>query len=477
MKTQLLTFLLLLLSMEKSFSQEAIYLATVKKNEKQGFINLQGREIVPVVYDDIGSFSEGLVAVNIGAKGVNFEKKGGKWGFCNYKGEIVIDLRYESADGFSEGLAGVKLKNKWGFIDHQGKQVIAPQFDEIYNFREGLCAVRIQKKWGYIDKRGKFSITPHFDNVFMGFQDGLAIVFVAEKEENEFGDIKGNYGIVDRSGKYVVEPIYQMIWGFKEGLSKVEVESPDNKYYTKVGYINRKGEIVIPPIYDSGEDFEEGFAVIGIKKETQSKLPLSKSYEYGYISKTGKLLTEIKYARAISFKKGLATVYTYYPEGFGYFSYHDTDGKILNQEQLPRCGLMDSTGKWVLPVEYSQLSYVGADSISENLIIANRITHIGSGILDVKGEVVIPFQYSNLHYFGNGLFSSNGSDDEKIKVINLNNEVLIDTDAFAMPSSKYFLGLIDVRTEQLMKSGFVDERGNWVIQPIYDMIWDFIKVN
>ena len=51
-------------------------LAKVELNDKYGFINKEGKEIVPCKYDSIDDFFEGRARVRIGWKN-------GKWGFIN----------------------------------------------------------------------------------------------------------------------------------------------------------------------------------------------------------------------------------------------------------------------------------------------------------------------------------------------------------------------------------------------------------
>ena len=40
----------------------------------------------------------------------------GKYGYVNKIGKLAIPLKYEKVSYFSEGLAAVKLNGKWGFI-------------------------------------------------------------------------------------------------------------------------------------------------------------------------------------------------------------------------------------------------------------------------------------------------------------------------------------------------------------------------
>ena len=85
-------------------------MALVKKDDKWGFINTKGKEVIPCIYTDAKSFSEGLAPV----------EKNGEWGYINTKGEEVIHCIYDQAWGFSEGLAPVKKDGKAGFVDKEG---------------------------------------------------------------------------------------------------------------------------------------------------------------------------------------------------------------------------------------------------------------------------------------------------------------------------------------------------------------------
>ena len=74
-------------------------------------------------------FSEGLVSV----------EQNDKVGFIDKAGKQVIPPRYADAQPFSEGLAAVRIKGKYGYIDRSGKMVIPPQFEDAGPFSEGLA--------------------------------------------------------------------------------------------------------------------------------------------------------------------------------------------------------------------------------------------------------------------------------------------------------------------------------------------------
>lgn len=58
---------------------------------------------------------------------IAFEKDE-KWGFIDVNGNIVLQPVYQEAKSFSNGLASVCKEDKWGFICSDGAEVIEPQF-------------------------------------------------------------------------------------------------------------------------------------------------------------------------------------------------------------------------------------------------------------------------------------------------------------------------------------------------------------
>jgi hypothetical protein len=74
-----------------------------------------------------------------------------KWGYINTKGEEVIPLRFDYVWPFSNGLALVFVDGKGGYINEKGEIVIAPRFGDARSFdANGLAAVLVNGKWGYI---------------------------------------------------------------------------------------------------------------------------------------------------------------------------------------------------------------------------------------------------------------------------------------------------------------------------------------
>lgn len=157
-----------------------------------GYVDEKGRVVVELRYNALRSFSEGLAA---GAvldqeelnKSVYARRTLAslRWGYVDREGRVVIPTQYVAAGDFSEGLAAVNVggakdsncghPGNFGFIDKTGAFVIKPQFAMASAFKNGQAPVSV----GHVDYVGRcLCCGPRFI---------------------------GKYGHVDRTGKFVVE--------------------------------------------------------------------------------------------------------------------------------------------------------------------------------------------------------------------------------------------------------------------------------
>ena len=68
--------------------------------------------------------------------------KDGKFGYVTKSGELVVPLVYDEALTFSEGRAGVRKGNKWGYLDSTGKVVVEPMYEEVSSFHDSIACVK-----------------------------------------------------------------------------------------------------------------------------------------------------------------------------------------------------------------------------------------------------------------------------------------------------------------------------------------------
>ena len=297
-------------------------------------------------------------------------------------GEVVIPFKYDNALNFSEGLAAVELNGKWGFINKSGKEVIPLKYDSIRSFSEGFAAVKLSDKWGYINKSGKEVIPLKYDYV-ENFSKGLAEVV-----------LNGITIKINKSDKNVTPSIYGRrskygnVLEFNEGLAPV-------MSLFKWGYINKSGKEVTPLKYDHALGFSEGLAAVEINNK------------WGYVNKSGKEVIPLKYYYAGGFSEGLAIVLLN-----GKWGYINKSGKeviplkydrtedfrkgLASVELNGKWGYVNKSGKEVIPVKYDTVSY------SEEGLV--KVVLNGKwGYINKSGKVVIPLKYGYASDFSEGL--------------------------------------------------------------------------
>ena len=183
----------------------------VKKSGRRiphySLLNIKTGETSSLPYENIGEFDEnGLAPVY----------KFAKWGFINTKGEEVIECQFRQVQDFENGLAVVVTMDKiWGYINTKGEMVMEfPDFHGLGYFHNGLAWFRKDGKIGYINEQGEIAIEPRFEILYDTrrdgknfYDDGYAVVCVKSQKQNE----TDRYGVIDKQGNFVIEPIYDWI--------------------------------------------------------------------------------------------------------------------------------------------------------------------------------------------------------------------------------------------------------------------------
>ncbi|MCL2105452.1 MAG: S8 family serine peptidase [Oscillospiraceae bacterium] len=111
------------------------------------------KKMTDFIYDDAGSFSDGMCAV----------KKNGKWGYVNEQGTVVIPIEYEAnwlyndyrneytcMYAFTDGLVPIKKNGAWGYLDKSGAIAIPFEFEAARPFYKGKAFVMKDGAWGII---------------------------------------------------------------------------------------------------------------------------------------------------------------------------------------------------------------------------------------------------------------------------------------------------------------------------------------
>ncbi|MCR8842250.1 WG repeat-containing protein [Paenibacillus sp. SC116] len=141
---------------------------------------------------------------------------------------------------------------------------------------QGLYAYKNSKnKYGYVNKNRKIVIPAVYDNYGHFDKNGIAVVGM----KNSKGEHGYKYGLINKAGKYVLKPTYDVIGFPSEGYYQVV----NNK---KHGFINAQGKVAIKLQYDQVKFFAQGLA------------PVMKNNKWGFIDKKGKLVIQYKFQNA-----------------------------------------------------------------------------------------------------------------------------------------------------------------------------------
>ena len=153
--------------------------ANVCRSNRWWFVDRQGELAAGgQTFSVARSFSpEGLAAVNKGGwKGDDGKFYGGKWGFIDTNGREVIPLRYSDARDFHDGLAAVQgVEERWGYVNVAGAEVIPPLLHAVGDFSDGRAPTIHDEGWGFIDASGRWAILADYPGVTR-FVNGRALV-------------------------------------------------------------------------------------------------------------------------------------------------------------------------------------------------------------------------------------------------------------------------------------------------------------
>lgn len=280
-------------------SDETVKFSIIKNTDGVGFINEAGQVVIKEQFSDAQPFSDGLAAVRVGER----------WGFINHKGEFVIVPKYTNVRPFSEKLALVYLEgNSFFFIDQRGNVVIEskPNWSFDGDFKEGLAPVVVKGKSGFINTKGEIAIEPKFDSV-RSFSNGLAFVKVGE-------GLQALVGYIDHSGKLKI-PFESSYWtGTDFVMNRAIVIKYNSNTSQENILIDQTNNVLTNKLnLTCGTDFNsldkgvtEGLIPVRLKLTNQTK-SLS---QCSYIDMEGKIAipSDPKIQEAKLFSEGLASV-------------------------------------------------------------------------------------------------------------------------------------------------------------------------
>ena len=212
----------------------------VSNDNKIGFINLEGEEIIPCKYDD-AKFGFGWSRDLINLKLDN------KHGLFNLAGEEIIPCKYNNIKFIDDCLLQVKLDDGYGLINIEGEEIIPCKYDDFIRFNlcnKNLFQVKSDNKYGLIDFEGKEFIPCKYDDlikIFDWWNDSYLV-----KLDNK-------YGLINSEGKEFISCKYDDLIKIFDWWNDSYLVKLDNKY----GLINSEGKEIIPCSFDHIDPLED----------------------------------------------------------------------------------------------------------------------------------------------------------------------------------------------------------------------------
>lgn len=248
-----------------------------------------------------------------------------------------------------------------------------------YPFKEGLAHIEI-KKYGIVDKAGNYIVEPLYYDVAPSKEGSIMALFENEK-----------WGLIDYNGEIIFEPKFNWITNLYNNLSlfrcgdksgiiekggKIVLESKKIKEFRfffgqklifkekdKFGIMDNSGKIILKPIYDK---------IISRRKE--SFYPIKKDGKWGYLNSEGKIIIRPKYEKITKFYYGKACV------------------KFKN-----KWGIINEKGKFIINNKYDYLSGFNSDGITCFAINGKY------GAMNANFEIIVKPLYDQEFFFFDGI--------------------------------------------------------------------------
>ncbi len=220
------------------------------ENGKFGYIDASGAWRIQPAYDWAerafatadGSASSAVARVFIGetaCDGKDLLPVRGKYGLVRSDGALLTPIEYDEISWVSGGLAAARDARGVTVYSLALGRAIGGPYDEVGAYGEGFVPVRQGDTWGYLGADGG-ALTGGWRSA-LPFSGGLAGVT----------DANGLAGFINPSGAYVIQPQYQAVASFGDGLAGFQQKK-------KWGFLYPSGEVAIKPKYQAVDVFSQG---------------------------------------------------------------------------------------------------------------------------------------------------------------------------------------------------------------------------
>jgi len=329
---------------------------------KFGCIDINGKVVVPIEFDEIGIFKNNVATA----------RKGELWGVIDREGETVIPTKYTSISPTVNNDFIVENVDQFGLLAQDGSTMLKVKYPKLIALFDDLLITHNEKKWGVIDKSGK---------TILGFNHD---------------------GIVRVNDSLGMASFYHSSYSLNTGIPRFNYTGTSREF-DKNGFTDKKGTTFTKTIEMVGDNYNPESVVnrspsLYADFEIRGNLPTPEHQEDGY------------------------RVMEWLPGGYKVVRKDEDSTKTHSGAptmQIPQLhlgghannkrykyGLLDSEGKIIIPMVYDELrsgvrssrsTYFGiTQSAPTNLFIAKKEGEFG--VIDIDHKVVIPFEYFEIDF-------------------------------------------------------------------------------
>ena len=187
-------------------------LLKVKKDEKYGLIDLEGKIVIDCLYEDIYTLKGVINSI--------VTKKDGKLGLVDTLGNIIINNEYKNVkpltENYSDGYIVINNSNKYGVISFGKQLLIECKYDDIKNcVSNGNYIVKNNSTWKITNSDGQIYLDGKYSDIKL--------------IKGDYAIVKNNksYGIVTLTGEEKVAASYQDI---NFAFTNYFIAKKDNSY-------------------------------------------------------------------------------------------------------------------------------------------------------------------------------------------------------------------------------------------------------
>ena len=333
----------------------------VKKDDKYGLINLDGKEICGCEYDEIKPI--------IGAKNVLLTVQNGNQGIINTKGTVLVKNEYIEVktitDKYEDGFVIRNEDNRYGILNSVGELVVEAKYDEVKNVvGDKMYVVKDAAGWKIVDEKNNEYLSGQFEDI-KEINLGNAIISKG-----------GKFGIATTSGDVKVDYEYDLLDFI---YTDTYIAKKDGKY----GIISADGTQKLSFDYTSIKYEEEADFIRAQKENMQTDL-LDRDFKVKAQGIVSEINTDKNYIRV-----RVGDEYKYYN-----FKLEEKQSKevllsntLFLSKENGKYGYVDSNGVVVV-------NYIYDDATEQNKYGYAAVKKDGKwGCIDQDGKVVIKPTY------------------------------------------------------------------------------------